>query len=151
MLAKTTAVLAAVRLLVWQRHKFLTVVTSLILVVAAVSGGLILHLQQTAAKHPAASHQSGPPAVAVIEITASGFVPGTLSVNANTNVVWVNEDVMPHLPAADPYPSHSSLPDLVAPRALGIKETYTFHVSHAETINYHDDLNPVDVGTVVVR
>lgn len=91
------------------------------------------------------------PAVAVIEITPSGFVPSTLTVNPNTDVVWVNEDVAPHLPAADPYPSHSSLPSLVPSRALGQHESYTYRVTHPETIHYHDDLQPTLIGTVVVR
>lgn len=89
--------------------------------------------------------------VAVIEITPTGFVPSTLNVQPNTNVVWINEDVNPHLPAADPYPTHASLPNLVAPRALGQKETYTFKVSKPETIHYHDDVNPTLAGTIVVE
>lgn len=91
------------------------------------------------------------PTVAVIEITSAGFLPSTLNVHPNTEIVWVNEDVAPHLPAADPYPSHVSLPSLVAPRALGQKETYTFKVTKAETIRYHDDLTPTEVGTIVVE
>lgn len=91
------------------------------------------------------------PVVAVIEITSAGFIPSTLNVHPNTEVVWVNEDVAPHLPAADPYPTHVSLPSLVAPRALGQKETYSFKVSRAETIRYHDDLSPTTVGTIVVQ
>lgn len=91
------------------------------------------------------------PVVAVVEITSAGFLPGTLNVHPNTEIVWVNEDVAPHLPAADPYPTHASLPSLVAPRALGQKETYCFKVSKAETIRYHDDLNPTMVGTIVVE
>lgn len=92
-----------------------------------------------------------PPAVAVIEITNAGFVPSTLTVNPNTDVVWVNEDIAPHLPAADPYPSHSSLPSLVPSRALGQHESYTYRVSRPETIHYHDDLQPTQTGTVIVR
>jgi len=94
---------------------------------------------------------TSPPAIAVIEITPSGFLPSTLSVNPNTNVVWVNEDVAPHLPAADPYPTHGSMPSLVPSRALGQHESYTFKVTHPETIHYHDDLQPTLTGTVVVR
>lgn len=94
---------------------------------------------------------SKPPEVAVVEITPSGFMPSTLNVQPNTDIVWVNEDVNPHLPAADPYPTHASMPSLVAPRALGQKETYSFKVTKPETINYHDDINPTEVGTIVVR
>jgi len=91
------------------------------------------------------------PTTAVIEITPSGFLPSTIAVSPNTNVVWVNEDVMPHLPAADPYPTHAELPALVASRALGQKETYTFLFTKKETVHYHDDLSPTMTGTVEVR
>ena len=145
-----TALAAAFRTLVWRRHKFLTVVSGLILLVVIVCGIVILNLNQSAGGTNA-KHQTSPPAIAVVEITPSGFVPSTISVAANSEVVWVNEDVMPHLPAADPYPTHSSLPSLVAPRALGQKETYSFLFTKAATLHYHDDINPTLVGTVVVR
>lgn len=92
-----------------------------------------------------------PPVVAVVEVTPTGFMPSTLNVQPNTDIVWVNEDVNPHLPAADPYPTHASMPSLVAPRALGQKETYSFKVTKPETIHYHDDINPTEVGTIVVQ
>src|ERR1019366_2565212 len=72
--------------------------------------------------------------IAVIEITASGFIPTTLQVNAGTKVVWVNYDQLPHQIAADPYPSHSELPALVAPKALGYKQTYSFIFTKPGTI-----------------
>ena len=146
---KLFAVAAAVKTLVWQRHKFWCVVGGLILLILIVCGVLILRLNQAG---PTDATQHGtPPAIAVIEITSSGFVPSTVSVAPNTDVVWVNEDVMPHLPAADPYPSHSSLPNLVAPRALGQKETYRFLFTKAQTVHYHDDIDPTETGTIEVR
>lgn len=93
----------------------------------------------------------GPPATAVVEITPTGFLPQTIAVSPNTEVIWVNEDVMPHLPAADPYPSHSELPNLVAPRALGQQETYSFLFTKKGTVHYHDDLRPTLTGVVEVR
>lgn len=118
-------------------------------VILAIAGVVLWAPWQKSANK--AANKASAPSVAVIEITSNGFVPSTLSVHTNTDIVWVNEDVAPHLPAADPYPTHSSLPALVAPRALGQKETYSFHVSHAETINYHDDLNPTLIGSVEVH
>lgn len=112
--------------------------------------GLMSH---STTKHTTTVSQGQAPAAAVtvVQITPSGFLPDTIAVNANTKVVWVNEDVMPHLPAADPYPSHTSLPNFVAPRALGQRETYSYLFTKSETIHYHDDLNPTVTGTVEVR
>lgn len=91
------------------------------------------------------------PNQAVVQVTAGGFVPATLLVAPNTEVTWVNEDVKPHLVAADPYPSHSELPALVSPRALGQKETYSFLFAKTNTVHYHDDLNPMLNGVVQVK
>jgi plastocyanin len=88
--------------------------------------------------------------IAVIEITTSGFIPSTLQVNAGTKVVWVNYDQLPHQIAADPYPSHSELPALVAPKALGYKQTYSFIFTKVRTIHFYDELNPTWQGTVEV-
>ena len=122
----------------------------LLVIVAVIIAGIILALSHSPVKQ-AATASTKSPTTAVIEITPSGFLPQTIAVNPNTQVVWVNEDVMPHLPAADPYPSHKQLPQLVAPRALGQKETYSFTFTKAGTIHYHDDLEPTIVGVVRVR
>ncbi|HEV2402920.1 MAG TPA: hypothetical protein VGS08_01835 [Candidatus Saccharimonadales bacterium] len=92
-----------------------------------------------------------PSTIAVVEVTSSGFLPSTIAVQPNSEVIWVNEDVMPHLPTADPYPTHASLPALLPPRALGQKETYSFLFTKSGTVHYHDDLNPTMTGTVEIR
>jgi plastocyanin len=122
-----------------------------LLPIVIVGIGIVIALVH---KPPTNNHTpgtSGKPATAVVEITSSGFMPQTIAVKPNTNVVWVNEDVMPHLPAADPYPTHANLPSLVAPRALGKKETYSYLFTKAGTVHYHDDLHPTLTGEVEVR
>lgn len=89
--------------------------------------------------------------VAVVQITPQGFSPQSLSVAPGTKVVWVNTDSRPHLVAADPYPTHAELPALVAPRALGQRETYSFIFTKPRTVHYHDDLNPTLGGVIIVR
>lgn len=88
---------------------------------------------------------------AVVAITSSGFVPATVSVHAPTNVVWVNQDTLLHLPAADPYPTHASLPGLAASSPLGHEETYSFLFTKPTTVHYHDDLHPELTGTIEVK
>lgn len=128
------------------------IIASGVIILLLALGLILMGLRSNGSDGSQSTHKKqSPPTVAIVEITSAGFVPSTLSVSKNTDVVWVNEDVMPHLPAADPYPSHSSLPSLVAPRALGLHETYTFHFSKTGTVRYHDDVNPTMVGSVVVR
>ena len=126
------------------------VIVGAVVVVIVIVVGLLLWHGHKHSGGTGKTHRSKE-AIAVIEITPSGFLPSTLAVQADTDVTWVNEDVMPHLPAADPYPTHASLRDLVAPKALGQKETYSFLFTRHETVHYHDDLNPTLVGTVEVR
>jgi plastocyanin len=88
--------------------------------------------------------------IAVVEITKTGFIPASLTVKTGTKVVWVNYDQMPHQIAADPYPSHSELSTLFAPKALGYKQTYSYIFTKARTIDYCDQLNPTMQGEIEV-
>lgn len=123
------------------------------LLVAFIISAIVLVLTSQGAK-ATSSAKSKPlpaPTIAVVEITATGFVPNTLAVNPNTKVIWINEDAMPHLPAAGPYPTRADMPNLIAPRALGQKETYSFLFTKAGTIQYDDNLDPSLSGTIEVR
>lgn len=114
-------------------------------VVLVIGGYLLVHslrATQTAVKLPPTYY---------VSITAQGFSPQSITVAPGTDVVWVDKDPAPHLPAADPFPSHSSLPSLVAPRALGQGQSYNFHFTQAGTYHYHDDLHPMLSGEVVVQ
>lgn len=118
-----------------------------VVVLLAIAVGLVLVCH---AIFPSTSVVKAAP-VAVIEITPTGFIPSTLEVNTGTKVVWVNYDQLPHQVAADPYPSHSELPALVAPKALGYKQTYSFIFTRTGTIHFYDELNPTWQGTVEIE
>lgn len=98
-----------------------------------------------------ASTSLGQKHIAVIQITTSGFIPSTIKIKPNTEVTWVNEDTAPHIVASDPYPTHTDLPSLVSPKALGNKETYTYLFTKPNTIHYHDDLHPLLSGLIQVK
>ncbi len=124
--------------------KELLVVGALVIVFIVLGIFLLIH-----AVYPSTQKIAAVP-VALVEITTDGFVPSTLSIHTGTKVVWVNETQLPHQIAADPYPSHSQLPALYAPKALGYKQTYSFIFTKERTINYGDQLNPTWQGTVEV-
>jgi|SRR5579872_1896462 len=135
-----------------KQHVLAVILFSLGILLMVVAAGILLF-----SKSPSNTPQSPNPTSsnvkhhAVIQITASGFVPSTLKVQSNTEVTWVNEDTAPHLVAADPYPTHSDLPSLVSPKALGNKESYTYLFTKPRTIHYHDDLHPLLSGSIVVK
>ena len=91
------------------------------------------------------------PRTAQVLITSKGFVPASLTVTPNTIVEWQSNDATTtHIVAANPYPTHSSLPGLVSPQ-LGNGAHYQYTFATVGTFNYHDDLNPTTNGTIIVK
>lgn len=95
----------------------------------------------------------------VVGITASGFSPSTITVNAGDTVTFVNRDSAKHWPASAMHPTHSAYPEpggcigskFDACHGLSQGESFAFTFTHAGTWKYHDHLNPGTTGTVVVR
>jgi plastocyanin len=89
---------------------------------------------------------------AIVQITADGFTPQTLTVTAGTDIVWRNTDSAPHVVASNPYPQDSSVPGLhsktIAPNS---SYTYTPKSSDKKSITYHDENNPTHNGTITIE
>ena len=92
-----------------------------------------------------------PPPTASVQITEDGFVPATLKVKVGTVVIWTNVDSAPHRIAANPYPSHTDLPELDSKTNMATDGTYRFTFDTPGTFHYHDELNPKTNGTVIVE
>lgn len=89
--------------------------------------------------------------VAKVSITKDGFEPSTITVKKGTVVEWTSADESTsHVVAANPYPSHTDLPELVSPQ-LGSGAVYRFTFNETGTFKYHDDLKPTNGGTVIVN
>ncbi len=100
---------------------------------------------------------------AVVEITASGFNPATVTVAAGGSVTWVNKDTARHWPASAVHPTHRVYPqstgacpaiggsDFDACKGLQPDEDYTFTFAERGSWKYHDHLNLQLTGTVVVE
>jgi len=89
--------------------------------------------------------------LAIIEITKNGFVPNTLQIKKNTTVTWRNIDSNSHQPAADPFRTHESNPNLVALEALEENDSFSFTFDEVGEFGYHDNLNPdILKGKVIV-
>lgn len=90
------------------------------------------------------------PRQAIIQVTAGGFVPSTLTVEQGTAIVWKNIDHASHTIASNPYPADSSLPGLHS-KSLLQGSTYSYTPSTTQTIVYHDDQNPTLNGTIIIK
>lgn len=89
-------------------------------------------------------------AKAIVTITKDGFTPGTISVQANTTVEWQNTDSKPHQVGANPYPSHSDLPDLNS-KTIMPGEKYSFTFVKAGEFKYYDGNELKSHGVVQVK
>jgi plastocyanin len=87
---------------------------------------------------------------ATVTITTNGFLPAQLQVKPGTTVSWVNNTSMEQAVGAIPYPSHTTLPQLVS-GSINPHTSYSFVFNQMGTWHYEDDQNPMLNGTVVVE
>lgn len=86
----------------------------------------------------------------LIEVTASGFSPSTIKVRVGTNVVWINKSGADANVSSVDHPAHRTYPAL----NLGNFQDGSSVQLRFDTIgtyNYHNHLNPEQIGTVIVE
>ncbi|MDP2684915.1 MAG: hypothetical protein Q8P20_07830 [bacterium] len=83
-------------------------------------------------------------------IMDGSFNPSVVTVKVGDTVTWVNKDDIDRQVASDPHPTHTALPDLES-NALSVSDVYTFTFDEVGTWFYHDHLNPIQKGTVIVE
>jgi len=105
----------------------------------------------TSSNPPGGVDGANQPEVAGINITASGFVPSTVTIHKGDYVMFTNKDTDQHWPASDPHPIHNGYPGFDAKRGLSQGQTYTFQFERTGTFGFHDHLNPTVTGKVIVQ
>lgn len=90
-------------------------------------------------------------AVTAVSMTQSGFEPANLTIAANTEIAFVNNDTQLHWPASGVHPTHQICPgfDSLGPVAAGASYKFTF--TEAKTCPMHDHLNPQLKGSITVK
>ena len=95
----------------------------------------------------------------LVEITAAGFNPNTLTINEGDTVVFINKEAKSHWPASAVHPTHNVYPEsggcigskFDSCRGLRQGETFTFRFDSKGSWRYHDHLNPGLTGTIEVQ
>ena len=88
----------------------------------------------------------------VIRYTGSAFSPNSITISVGDTVRFENVGQTAAMwPAAAPHPSHTSVPGFDALRPLDTGGEYEFTFTKAGTVRYHNHLNPVQTGTIIVR
>ncbi len=85
-----------------------------------------------------------------VQVTASGFVPQTLTVKAGTKVTWVNQSGQAISINSNPHPIHTDYPPLNLGR-VDDGGSVSLVFDKAGTYGYHNHLNPSQTGMVVVE
>ena len=90
-------------------------------------------------------------AVPQIVYTDAGFSPAELTISIGDTVVFRNESSLPLWTASDPHPLHTIYPELDPREGIPPGETYEFTFDRVGSWRYHNHLNPLRVGTVIVE
>jgi len=86
-----------------------------------------------------------------VDITAGGFSPKTVNISVGDTVVFTNKNSAFHWPASNPHPTHTDLAGFDSRKGLKSGDTYSFTFTRRGTFGFHDHLNPLNTGTVVVE
>jgi plastocyanin len=91
----------------------------------------------------AATAATAPAATKTVQITKTGFVPQTVTINVNDAVTWKNADTVNHQVVANNGQFASPI--------LTSGQSYTHTFNRSGTFRYHDALHSTLSGTVVVN
>ena len=85
-----------------------------------------------------------------VSYTDTGFNPKTITVKKDTTVTFKNNSSSKMWVASDAHPTHQLLPGFDELTGVVKSGTYTYTFVKVGTWQYHNHLNPTDVGIVVV-
>jgi len=88
----------------------------------------------------------------VVQYTGSEFSPKTTTLNIGDTVMFRNVGQGAAVwPAANPHPIHTSVPGFDSGQPIDTGGTYSFTFNTAQTVQYHNHLNPSETGTIIVK
>lgn len=86
-----------------------------------------------------------------ITIKSDGFAPSSITVVPGTKVIFINVDDTLHWPASAIHPTHEVCPGFDSKKPLAKNETYAFTFTESKTCPFHDHLNPLLRGSIIVK
>lgn len=90
------------------------------------------------------------PAENTVWIIDGSFNPSVVTISVGDSITWVNKDDLIRQVASDPHPSHSALPSLES-EELAQDDDYTYTFDKVGEWFYHDHMNPISKGTIIVE
>jgi len=126
------------------KRKLMIAGTSLVLLLAIAAGVLINITSHQSNTTRTLSHTT-----VAVDITDSGFIPSDILVKPGTQVIWTNTSSSNQQIAANPYPTHTTLPALFS-STIPPHSTYAYTFEKVGHWGYQDFLHPTVNGTVRV-
>jgi len=90
------------------------------------------------------------PAENTVWIIDGDFNPSVVTISVGDSITWVNKDDLIRQVASDPHQSHSALPGLES-EELAQDDDYTYTFDEIGEWFYHDHMNPISKGTIIVE
>lgn len=87
----------------------------------------------------------------LVLIEKDKFNPQMLTVKKGTTVTWTNKDEAQHWIITDPHPTHNNLPDLDSKKGLLQNESYQYTFNQKGEFYYHDEINTIVTGKIIVE
>lgn len=93
------------------------------------------------------------PDIQVVEVDFDGaqFTPKSVNIKVNDWVFFKNKSSADVWVASNPHPTHTDYPGFDAKQSIAPGGQFKFQFTKAGSWGYHDHLNPVVGGTVVVK
>lgn len=85
-----------------------------------------------------------------VSYTDTGYLPATLTVKKGTKVTFSNDSSKGMWTASGSHPTHQLLPGFDQLKSVGKGGVYEYTFLKAGTWQYHNHVNPDDVGIIVV-
>ena len=130
------------------------IIVILVVVIVAVVGFSVYFLLKKPAVNGNMNITNTPYANIKVEneviIKMASFNPSVLNIKVGQSVTWTNDDPYSRWVISDPHPKHDILPDLDSGKLIqGQSYSYTF--KKAGEWGYHDELNPIKKGIIIVE
>lgn len=88
--------------------------------------------------------------VFIIKMTTNGFEPQELTLDVQSTVIFVNEDLKQRWPASDIHPTHDIYPQFDPKKSIEPGQSWSFKPQKIGTFKFHDHLLPHFRGTLIV-
>lgn len=86
----------------------------------------------------------------IVSLTDSGFKPGEIKITVGDTVIFKNQRNSEFWPTSDPHPTHTDYPEFDPKKQIAPLREWSFQFLKTGTWQYHDHLNSVFRGKVIV-